>query len=206
MRKIFAAIFIFSFFLSSLGQATWIDPEAEAQKNNKVMAWQGLDFTVTGFSSSSGTSAMTYRNALNDFWEWNAGTGIDSLGWFLTGGGRYFLYNWPKTTCFFAFNCHGQVSAGANLYYTNGGRKVYTNSGVETTYDQGNSMYVLPTVAFRSIYQEFFSLTLDVGYRFMVQNPDIRRSYGPLVQTNLDEMEAANQNGFGASVSLGFVF
>lgn len=206
MRKSIAAIFVFSFCLSSLSFAVWVDPEKEANKYRQVKAWQGVDFTFTGFSSSNGTSAITYRNADNDLWEWNGGTGIDPLGWFFTGGARYFFYNWPQTTCFFAFNCHGQVSGGANLYYANGGRKTFTNGGVDTIYDQGSSMYLLPSVAFRSIYREFFSLTLDVGYRFMVQNPSIRRSYGPLVQSNLDDMERANQNGFGASVSLGIVF
>ncbi|WP_413288629.1 hypothetical protein [Bdellovibrio sp. HCB337] len=206
MRKALTAVFIFSLFLGSYSQARWVDPATEAKKNHRVKAWQGLDYTFTGFSSSSGTSAITYRSALSDYWEWNGGTGIDSLGWFFTGGGRYFFYNWPKTTCFFAFNCHGQVSGGANLYFANGGRKTYENSGVQSIYDQGNSMYALPSVAFRSIYQEFFSLTLDVGYRFMIQKPNINRSYGPLVQANVDEMNKANENGFGASVSLGIVF
>jgi len=206
MRKAFATLLVFSFCLGSLSFAKWIDPEKEAKKYRQVKAWQGIDFTVTGFSSSTGTSAVTYRNALNDLVEWNAGSGIDSLGWFFTGGGRYFFYNWPQTTCFFAFNCHGQITGGANLYYANGGRRNFVNAGVESHYDQTSSMYILPTVAFRSIYQEFFSLTLDVGYRFMLQNPSIRRAYGPLVQDNIDEMDKANKNGFGASVALGIVF
>lgn len=206
MGKTLAVVFVFSLLLGSLSHARWVDPIADRKKNHQIKAWQGLDYTFTGFSSSSGTSAVTYRNTLSDFWEWNAGTGIDSLGWFFTGGGRYFLYNWPKTTCFFAFSCHGQVSGGANLYFANGGRRTYTNGGIESIYDQGNSMYALPSVAFRSIYRDFFSLTLDVGYRFMIQNPNIRRSFGPLVQANVDEMKKANENGFGASVSLGIVF
>jgi hypothetical protein len=206
MRKSLKALFIFSFFLSSLSYAKWIDPEKEAMKNRQVKAWKGLDFTFTGFSSSTGTSAVTYRSAINDHWEWNAGTGIDSLGWFFTGGGNYYLYNWPHTTCFFSFSCHGQVLTGANLYFANGGRKTYTNAGVNTIYDQGNSIYALPQIAFRSIYREFFSLTLDVGYRFMLQKPSIRRSLGPTVQSNMDDMEKANGNGIGASVSLGIVF
>lgn len=206
MKTIFAVLLVLSFFFSSLSHAKWVDPEAEANKYRKFRAWQGVDFTVSGFSSSSGTSAITYRNALNDILEWNAGTGIDSLGWFFTGGGRYFFYNWPRTTCFFAFSCHGQVSGGGNLYYANGGRKTFTNGGVDSVYDQGNSIYMFPTVAFRSIYREFFSLTLDVGYRFMVQKPNIRRSFGPLVQSNLDDMEKATANGFGASVAFGIVF
>jgi len=206
MSKVLAALLVFSVFVGSICHAKWVDPEQEAKKYRKVRAWQGIDFTFTGFSSSTGTSAVTYRSAVNDIWEWNAGTGIDGLGWFFTGGGNYFVYNWPKTTCFFAFNCHGQVLAGGNLYYANGGRKSYTNDGVVTDYDLGNSMYILPGVAFRSIYREFFSLTLDVGYRIMVQKPNIRRSYGPLVQSNIDDMEKANSNGFGASVALGIVF
>lgn len=206
MKRAIAAVFLFSFFLSSLSQAKWIDPVEEAKKYRRVKAWQGLDFTFTGFSSSNGTSAVTYRSAINDILEWNAGTGIDGLGWFLTGGGNYFIYNWPRTTCFFAFSCHGQVLAGANLYYANGGRKSYTNNGVDTKYDQGSSMYMLPGLAFRSIYRGFFSLTLDAGYRVMIQKPSIRRSYGTLVQSNIDDMEKANQNGFGASVALGIVF
>ncbi|HEY8270155.1 MAG TPA: hypothetical protein VIG33_04655 [Pseudobdellovibrionaceae bacterium] len=206
MRKSLAALFVFSFFTSSFSYAKWIDPEAEDRKHRQVKAWQGIDFTFTGFSSSSGTTAVTYRNAINDLWEWNAGTGIDSLGWFFTGGGNYFLYNWPHTTCFFTFACHGQVLAGGNLYYANGGRRTYTNTGGDTVYDQGNSIYALPQVAFRSIYREFFSLTLDVGYRVMVQKPSIRRSYGPPAQSNVDDMEKSNVNGLGASVSLGIVF
>ena len=205
MNRVFAVLLVFSFFAASLAHA-WVDPEKEAKKYRQVKAWQGIDFTFTGFSSSTGTSAVTYRNAVNDIWEWNAGTGVDSLGWFFTGGANYFLYNWPKTTCFFAFSCHGQVLAGGNLYYANGGRKTHTNNGADTYYDQGNSMYVLPGVAFRSIYREFFSLTLDVGYRVMVQKPSIRRSYGTQVQSDIDDMEKANANGFGASVALGIVF
>jgi hypothetical protein len=206
MKIFFATLIAFSFFLSSLGHAKWIDPEKEAKKNRQVKAWKGVEFTFTGVSSSTGTNAVTYRNAINDFWEWSAGAGVDSLGWFFTGGGNYFLYNWPNTTCFFAFPCHGQVLAGANLYYANGGRRTYTNNGVDTIYDQGNSIYTLPQVAFRSIYREFFSLTLDVGYRVMIQKPGIRRSFGPSVQSNVDDMEKANVNGVGASVSLGIVF
>lgn len=205
MKSIIAALMVFSFFATSIGHA-WVDPEKEAKKYRQVKAWQGIDFTFTGFSSSSGTSAVTYRSAMNDIWEWNVGTGVDSLGWFFTGGTNYFLYNWPRTTCFFAFSCHGQVLAGGNLYYANGGRKTYTNNGADTYYDQTSSMYALPGVAFRSIYQEFFSLTLDVGYRFMVQKPSIRRSYGVQVQSNIDDMEKANKDGFGASVALGIVF
>lgn len=206
MKNVLAALLLMTFFAASVSHAKWIDPEQEAKKYRQVRAWQGVDFTFTGFSSSAGTSAVTYRSAINDLTEWNAGTGVDSLGWFFTGGGNYFLYNWPRTTCFFAFSCHGQVLAGGNLYYANGGRKTFTNNGVDTNYDQGNSMYILPGVAFRSIYREFFSLTLDVGYRVMVQKPSIRRSYGPLVQSNIDDMEKANKDGLGASVSLGIVF
>lgn len=206
MKKSLIALFVFSFFVNSVCLADWIDPEDEAKKYRKVRAWQGVDFTLSGFSSSTGTSAVTYRNAVNDFWEWNAGSGIDSLGWFFTGGANYYYYNWPKTTCFFLFPCHGQVLAGGNLYYANGGRKTYTNNGVETIYDQGSSIYTMPGIAFRSIYQEFFSLTLDVGYRIMVQKPSIRRSYGVAVQSNIDDMEKATANGFGASVALGIVF
>lgn len=205
MKSLFAALMVFSLFAASISQG-WVDPEKEAKKYRQVKAWQGIDFTFTGFSSSSGTSAVTYRSAMNDIWEWNAGTGVDSLGWFFTGGANYFLYNWPKTTCFFAFSCHGQVLVGGNVYYANGGRKTYTNNGADTYYDQGNSMYALPGLAFRSIYREFFSLTLDVGYRFMVQKPSIKRSYGVQVQSNIDDMEKANKDGFGASVALGIVF
>lgn len=206
MKKVLGAIMLMNLFTASAGHARWIDPEQEAKKYHQVRAWQGVDFTFTGFSSSTGTSAVTYRNAVNDLAEWNVGAGVDSLGWFFTGGGNYFLYNWPRTTCFFAFSCHGQVLAGGSLYYANGGRKVFTNNGTDTYYDQGNSMYILPGVAFRSIYREFFSLTLDVGYRVMVQKPSIRRSYGPLVQANVDDMEKANKDGFGASIALGIVF
>ncbi len=205
MKRVFAALLVFSYFVASLAHA-WVDPENEAKKYHQVKAWQGVDFTFTGFSSSTGTRAVTYRNAVNDFWEWNAGTGVDALGWFFTGGANYFFYNWPKTTCFFAFSCHGQVLVGGNLYYANGGRTTYTHNGADTIYDQGNSMYALPGVAFRSIYQEFFSLTLDVGYRVMVQKASIKRSYGALVQSDIDEMEKANASGFGASVALGIVF
>ncbi len=206
MRKSLAILFIFSFFLSSLSHGKWIDPEEEAMKNHQVRAWRGVDFTFTGFSSSTGTSAVTYRNAVNDFWGWSAGAGVDSLGWFFTGGGNYFLYNSPHSTCFFAFSCHGQILAGAGLYYANGGRRTFTNNGVDTIYDQGSSIYALPQVSFRSIYREFFSLTLDAGYRVMVQSPDIHRSYGPDVPSNVNEMEKANANGLGASASLGIVF
>lgn len=206
MRKILAAVLVGTFFLSSLSEAKWIDPEQEAKKYRRVKAWQGIDFTITGFSSSGGTSAVTYRNAVNDLWEWNGGTGVDALGWFFTGGANYYLYNWPRTTCFFTFSCHGQVLLGGNISYANGGRREFTSAGGESYYDQGNSMYAMPGMAFRSIYREFFSLTLDVGYRLMLQKPSIRRSFGPLVQSNLDEMEKANQNGVGASVALGIVF
>jgi hypothetical protein len=205
MKNVFAALMVFSLFSVSLAHA-WIDPEKEAKKYRHVKAWQGIDFTFTGFSSSTGTSAVTYRNAVNDVWEWNGGTGVDSLGWFFTGGANYFLYNWPRTTCFFAFSCHGQVLIGGNLYYANGGRKTYTHNGADTYYDQGNSMYFLPGLAFRSIYREFFSLTLDVGYRVMVQKPSIRRSFGVQVQSDIDDMEKANKDGVGASVALGIVF
>lgn len=206
MKTTFAILLALSFFFSSLSYAKWVDPEAEANKYRKHRAWKGVDFTVSGFSSSAGTSAITYRHALNDIWEWNAGTGIDSLGWFFTGGGRYFVYNWPRTTCFFAFACHGQVSGGANLNYANGGRKTFTNAGVDSVYDQGNSISLFPTVAFRSIYNEFFSLTLDVGYRIMVQKPNIRRSFGPANQSNVDDLEKSSKNDFGASVAFGIVF
>lgn len=205
MKKTWIVLFVLSFCWSAFSLA-WVDPEMEAKRFHQIRAWKGVDFTLTGVSSSGGTSAITYRSAVNDLWEWNGGTGIDALGWFFTGGGRYFFYNWPKTTCFFAFNCHGQVLGGANLYYANGGRRTFTNAGTDTLYDQGNSIYLFPSVAFRSTYQEFFSLTLDVGYRVMVQKPQIRRTYGPLVQSNVAEMEKANQNGLGASVSLGIVF
>ncbi len=205
MKRIFAVLLVFSLFTVSLSHA-WVDPENEAKKYSKVKAWQGIDFTFTGFSSSTGTNAVTYRNAINDLFEWNVGTGVDGLGWFFTGGSNYYLYNWPKTTCFFAFSCHGQVLVGGNINYANGGRKTFINNGTESLYDQGNSMYVLPGVAFRSIYREFFSLTLDVGYRVMVQKPSIRRSYGMLVQSNIDEMEKANKDGVGAAISLGIVF
>jgi hypothetical protein len=160
----------------------------------------------TGFSSSTGTSAIQYRNAINDFWEWNAGTGIDTLGWFVSGGGRYYIYNWPHTTCFFAFPCHGQVTGGLNVNYANGGRKTFSSGGQDTKYDQGSSISAWPTIAFRSIYREFFSLSLDVGYRFMIQKPSITRGYGQPLPSAVDEMERANKDGFGASVSVGVVF
>jgi len=205
MKRSFSLVMAFSLFWACCSYA-WVDPEMDARKHRRVKAWQGLDFTLTGMSSASGTSALTYRDAINDLWEWNGGTGIDSLGWFFTGGASYFFYNVPKTTCFFAFDCHGQILAGSNLYYANGGRRTFTNAGADSIYDQGNSMYLFPRVAFRSIYQEFFSLTLDVGYRIMVQPPHIRRTFGPLVQNDLDQMEKGNKSGLGASVSLGIVF
>ncbi len=206
MRKSAYSFLLILIVSGVFAHAKWIDPEAEAQKNRKVRAWQGVDFTFTGLSSSSGTSLITYHAAINDFWEWDAGAGIDSLGWFASGGGRYFIYNWPHTTCFFAFPCHGQVSGGLNLNYANGGRKSYTEAGVETKYDQGSSMSAWPTVGFRSIYQDFFSLSLDVGYRLMVQKPTITRGYGPPLQRAVDDMDKANKDGFGASVSVGIVF
>ena len=206
MRNSFVTILLVSLFMSSLSFAKWIDPETEAKKYHQVKAWQGVDFTFTGFSSSTNTSSISFHSAVNDLWEWDAGTGVDNLGWFLTGGGRYFIFNNPHTTCFFTFRCHGQVTAGANFNYANGGRKAYTNNGVESRYDQGNSESLWPTVGFRSIYRDFFSLSLDVGYRVMVQQPSISRGYGPLVQSNVDDMQNANKNGLGASVSLGIVF
>ncbi|MBK9323697.1 MAG: hypothetical protein IPM97_12265 [Bdellovibrionaceae bacterium] len=204
-RSVFYCLFAV-LLVSSLAQAKWIDPEAEALKNRKFKVWNGVDFTFTGFASSSGMKLISYHAAINDFWEWDAGAGIDSLGWFVSGGGRYFMYNWPRTTCFFAFPCHGQVSGGMNLNYANGGRKTYTDGAVETKYDQSSSMSMWPTIAFRSIYQDFFSLSLDVGYRLMVQKPSITRGYGPPLQSAVDDMEKGNKDGFGASISVGIVF
>jgi hypothetical protein len=206
MRRSFFTLFMTILFFGSFAVAKWVDPEAEAQRNHRVKAWQGIDFTFTGFSSSTGVSTITYHSAINDFFEWDAGTGIDTNGWVLTGGGRYFIYNWPHTTCFFMFPCHGQVSAGANLTYYNGGRKSFENNGVETRYDQGSSVSAWPTIAFRSIYRDFFSLSLDVGYRIMVQKPSIARGYGPALPSAVEDMEKANKDGLGASVSLGIVF
>lgn len=206
MRKTIFTFIITSFFIGSLASAKWIDPEKEAMKNHRVQAWQGIDFTFTGFSSSTGTSSITYHSAINDYWVWDAGTGIDSLGWFFTGGGRYFIYNWPRTTCFFMFPCHGQVSGGLNMNYSNGGRRTFTEAGVESKYDQGSSISAWPTIAFRSIYQNFFSLSLDVGYRIMVQKPSINRGFGPELASAVRDMEDANKDGLGASVSLGIVF
>ncbi|MBC7371404.1 MAG: hypothetical protein H7326_07565 [Bdellovibrionaceae bacterium] len=206
MRKIFLSLLLVSVFVGSLASAKWIDPEKEAMKNHTLPAWQGVDFTFTGFSSSTGTTAFTYHNALNDHLEWNGGAGLDNLGWFLTGGARYFVYNWPKTTCFFLFTCHGQVSTGMNLNYANGGRKTYSANTGEAKYDQGSSISAWPTVAFRSIYREFFSLSLDVGYRFMLQKPTVTRGFGIDIPSAKDEMEKANDNGFGAAVSVGLVF
>jgi len=207
LRNSFLTLLVVSALASSTAFAKWIDPEKEAMKNHTLPAWQGVDFTFTGFSSSTGTSAFTYHNALNDFWQWNGGAGLDSLGWFLTAGGRYFVYNGPKTTCFFLFSCHGQVAAGMNLNYANGGRKTYTSPTTgDAKYDQGSSLAAWPVVAFRSIYREFFSLSLDVGYRIMLQKPTISRGHGIDIPGSVEDMDKANNNGFGASVSLGLVF
>jgi hypothetical protein len=206
MRKSFWSLFLIPFLMSSLALAKWVDPEAEALKNHRVKGWQGVDFTLTGVSSSTGASLITYHSAVNDYWEWDAGIGVDTLGWLVTGGARYFVYNWPHTTCFFAFACHGQVTAGMNLNYANGGRKSYVNNGIESNYDQGSSISAWPTVAFRSIYRDFFSLSLDVGYRLMVQKPSVSRGFGPPLQSAVDEMEKSNKDGLGASVSVGIVF
>ena len=206
MLKTLLGLLFTSMLFSSMASAKWIDPEKEAMKNHTVPAWQGIDFTFTGLSSSTGTTAFTYHNALNDHWEWNGGAGLDNIGWFLTGGAKYFVYNWPRTTCFFLFACHGQVSTGMNLNFANGGRKTYSASTGEAKYDQGNAISAWPTVAFRSIYREFFSLSLDVGYRFMLQKPTISHGFGIDIPSARSDMEKANENGLGASVSVGLVF
>lgn len=201
------SLFLFvALLVGNLAQAKWVDPEEEAKRNHRIKAWQGVEFTFTGVSSSGGTSALVYHTAVNDLAEWNAGAGVDSLGFFLTGGGRYYFYNDPHTTCFFTFSCHGQVMAGMNLSYAEGGRKTYTNDGLDSIYNQGNSMYAWPTIGFRSIYKDFFSLGLEVGYRFMVQNAGISRTYGNYVQSNVDDMSKLSNNGLGASLSIGIVF
>jgi hypothetical protein len=207
MKKSFFSCMMVTLLAGSVAFAKWIDPDNESKKNHNLPAWQGVDFTFTGFSSSTGTSSISYHNAINDLWEWDVGTGVDRLGFFFMGGARYFVYNWPKTTCFFFFPCHGQVSTGMNLNYSTGGRKTFTDSGgSDSKYDQGSSISAWPTVAFRSIYRDFFSLTLDVGYRIMVQKPSISRGFGNPVPTAVDDMENANKDGLGAAVSLGIVF
>jgi hypothetical protein len=206
MKKMISAVVIAFLFTGSLSHAKWVDPEEEANKYKKIRAWQGVDFTFTGFSSAGGTNALTYRNAYNDLIEWNAGAGIGPTGMFFTGGGRYFIYNWPKTVCFFMYNCHGQVTGGMNLDYSMGGRKTFTGGAGETRYDMGNGIAAWPTLAFRSIYRDFFSISLAVGYRFMLQKPAINRSFGPGDPSGLSSMEKDIANGLGASFSLGFVF
>jgi hypothetical protein len=206
MKKVFSAVLVALFFVSSVGQAKWIDPEAEANKYHKIRAWQGIDLTFTGYSSAAGTNALSYRSALNDLWEWNAGAGIGPLGLFFTGGARYYIYNWPKTTCFFMFACHGQVTGGLNLDYSMGGRRTFTGGAGETRYDEGNGIAAWPTVAFRSIYADFFSIGLAVGYRFMLQKPAINRSFGPGDPDFVSTLEKENANGLGASLAIGFVF
>jgi hypothetical protein len=211
MKHVFSRTFITGLLLTavfsgSIAHAKWIDPEAEANKYKKIRAWQGVDFTFTGFSSAGGTNALTYRNTVNDLWEWNAGAGIAPIGMFFTGGGRYFVYNSPNTTCFFMFSCHGQVTTGLNLDYSMGGRKTFGEGAGETRYDVGNGIAAWPTAAFRSIYSDFFSISLAVGYRVMLQKPSINRGFGPGDPSGLSSVEKEVGNGLGASLSLGFVF
>lgn len=206
MKGFLAVIVSVAIFSGSVAQAKWIDPDVEANKYKRIRAWQGVDFTFTGFSSAGGTNALTYWDAINDLWEWNAGAGISPIGIYFTGGGRRYIYNSPRTTCFWMFSCHGQVTGGLNLDYSMGGRKTFGIGAGETRYDVGNGIAAWPTVAFRSIYRDFFSISLAVGYRVMLQKPTISRGFGPGDASGLSSVEKEVQNGLGASLSLGLVF
>jgi hypothetical protein len=104
------------------------------------------------------------------------------------------------------FACHGQVTGGLNVDYSMGGRKTFSSGATEARYYEGNGIAAWPTVAFRSIYHDFFSISLAVGYRVMLQKPAISRSFGPADPSYVSSIESEIQNGLGASLSLGFVF
>ncbi|RYZ88762.1 MAG: hypothetical protein EOP06_10405 [Proteobacteria bacterium] len=185
--------------------AKWVDADKEAQRLHQVKAWRAVDFRFTQYPSNSGTS-LNYLHAVNDLWRWQAGLGIDSLGYFITGGADFYLRNAPQATCFFFLNCHEQITAGGIVQYASGGRKTYNNANAETKYDQTSSLSVGPQLGYRAIFQQVFSVALDLGYRSMLQKPSVNRGFGVEIPSAREEMEKGNKDGMVTSFSVGVVF